>query len=39
MNREEFCKLLDTLSNEELEAFYQYLKALSEKCQKGGEIK
>lgn len=39
MNKEEFCRMLDTLSDEELDLFYQYLKELAQKYQKEGEKK
>ncbi|MEE1137541.1 MAG: hypothetical protein U0M02_03585 [Acutalibacteraceae bacterium] len=35
MTKEEFCKLLDTLSDEGLEAFRQYLETVVEEYQKG----
>ena len=39
MNKEEFCRMLDTLSDEELDLFHQYLKELAQKYQKEGEKK
>lgn len=39
MNREEICRLLDLLTDEEYEEIYQYMQSLAEKCKKEGEAK
>ena len=39
MNREEFNRLIDLLTDEEREELYQYMQSLARNCQKEGETK